>query len=412
MLYHLYEMQRIAWAPVELAARTTRLYGDMLKALGGGEFARPLEAVSDLVERSTRRHRLTGFDIDHVAVGRRRVPVREEVVTIRPFCTLRRFVREDAPADPRRVLLAAPMSGHFAALLRETVLALVADFEVFVTDWADARQVPLAAGSFDLDENIAYLLRFLRDLGPATSVVAVSQSTVPALAATALIAAEEPAASPPALVLIAGPIDIGANPTPANEAVLARSADWYERTVVATVPWPHPGFLRRVLPGFVLLSAYTSLHLDRHVDAHYRYFLHLVRGDGEKADAHRRFYDRFLSVMDLPAELYLQSLETVFRETALARGTMAWRGVPVRPAAIRGTALMTVEGGHDDVSAPGQTAAAHRITPAIPDARRAHHLEAGVGHFGVFHGRRWQRSIYPRVRDFIRRHGDSTARSG
>ena len=404
MLYHLYEMQRAVWAPVELAAQTTRLYGDILKALGGGEVARSFEAVSDLVERATRRHRMTGFDIDHVTVGRRRVPVVEEVVAVRPFCALRRFVREDAPAERRKVLLAAPISGHFAALLRDTVAALVRDFEVHVTDWADARQVPVAAGTFDLDDNIAYLLEFLRRLGPETAVVAVSQSTVPVLAAVSLIAAEAPSETPPAVVLMAGPVDIRANPTAANEAVLARSADWYERTVVATVPWPHPGFMRRVLPGFVLLSAYTSLHLDRHVDAHYRYFLDLVRGDGDKAEDHRRFYDRFLSVMDLPAEFYLQSLETVFRETALARGTMTWRGHPVTPGAIRATALMTVEGGRDDVSAPGQTAAAQALVAAIPDSRRAHHLEDGVGHFGVFHGRRWERSIYPRVRDFLRRH--------
>jgi len=404
VIYHLYELHRAALAPVALAAFGARqFYGGMPLPLAGTDLGRALEAMCHLVERGARRYRDMAFDIDHTTIGGRRVAVREVVVQEKSFCALRRFERETGRADPK-VLLVAPLSGHFPALLRETVAGLLPDHDVYVTDWIDARQVPVAVGAFGLEENIAYLLDFIRLLGPDLHVIGISQSAVPALCATALLAADGDGAAPRSLTLMAGPIDIGANPSRANKVVLTHAPDWYERTLIATVPLPYPAFMRRVLPGFVLLTAFTSMHLDRHLDAHFTYFQNLVRGDGESAEAHRRFYDRYLSVMDLTAEFFLDTVKTVFRDTALARGTMAWRGRPVEPRAIRETALLTVEGGRDDVAAPGQTYAAHALCPEVRSGARDHLLVEGVGHFGTFHGRRWRGTIRPRIRGFIRDH--------
>jgi poly(3-hydroxybutyrate) depolymerase len=304
------------------------------------------------------------------------------------------------------------MSGHHATLLRGTVEALLPEHDVYITDWLDARRIPLSRGKFDLDDYIAYVIEFLQVLGPETHVLAVCQPTVPVLAAVSLMAQADDPNQPRSMVLMGGPIDAEAAPTAVTKLAKGRPLSWFERTVVSQVPVYYPGALRRVYPGFVQLTGFMSMNLDRHVGEHLRLFEHLVQGDGESAGAHRRFYDEYLSVMDLPAEFYLQTVSTVFQHCALPNGTMRWRGEPVDPSAIRRTALMTVEGEMDDISAPGQTRAAHRLVSNLPEEMQADHMQPGVGHYGIFNGRRWRGEIQPAIAAFVRkqaRHANENA---
>jgi poly(3-hydroxybutyrate) depolymerase len=403
MIYQLYELQRAAWAPLRLAAEATRLVSDLVTApLGEPGLGRAMRAACELVERTTRHHRQIAFAIDAVTIDGRSIPVEERVVEQRPFCTLRHFARATPRKDDPRVLVVAPLSGHFSALLNDAVQTLLESHDVHVTDWHDARDVPLDAGRFDLDGYVDYLLDFLRRLGPALHVVAFSQSTVPTLAAAALLAAAQDPAEPRSITLVAGPLDTRVNPTAAQRFAASQPRAFYETAMIAPVPPGYAGAGRRVLPGFLQLAGYISHNLDRHVDAHWDFFGRLIAGDEAGAEAHRRFYDRFLSVLDLTGEFFLDTLESVFRRHDLACGTMTWRGVPVETRALARPALFTVEGGLDDVSAPGQTRVAHALCPGIPAARRAHHLEPEAGHLGLFYGRRWRQDIAPRIRDFIR----------
>ena len=299
------------------------------------------------------------------------------------------------------MLVVAPLSGHFATLLRDTARGLLAEHDVYITDWQDARQVPAGRGPFTLDDYIDTLLDFLERLGPDVHLVAVCQPSVPALAATALLAAAGKD-TPRSLVLMGGPIDTRVGVTKVNEFAGSHSRRWFERMLIQTVPPPYPGFGRRVYPGFMQLSGFMGMNLDRHVGAHLRMFEHLVAGDGESAEAHRRFYDEYLAVMDMPAEYFLETVERVFQEHHLPRGLFTHRDAPVDTAAIRDTALMTVEGERDDISGVGQTEAAHRLCPNVQAERRRHRLQAGVGHYGIFNGRRWRKEILPDVADFIR----------
>ncbi len=402
MLYQLHEMQHLAWVPARAAAEATlQIFRNPLVPIAYTTYGRTVAAACEVFERVTRRRGKPSFGLDTTVVGEREVAVREEVVLQRPFCELVHFRRDVASDDPR-VLVVAPLSGHFATLLRDTVRGLLPDHDVYITDWIDAREVPLREGAFDLDDYIDYVIQFLRLLGPDTHVIAVCQPAVPVLAAVALMAAAGDPAQPRSMTLMGGPIDTRRNPTKVNALAKTRSIGWFERTVVHTVPAGYPGIMRRVYPGFIQLTGFMSMNLDRHVGAHLQLFEHLIRGDGESAATHRRFYDEYLSVMDLPAEYYLQTVETVFQQHALPRGTMVSRGERVEPAAITRTALMTVEGELDDISGVGQTRAAHDLCPGIPDERRRHWLQKGVGHYGIFNGRRWRNEILPRIREFIR----------
>ncbi len=324
----------------------------------------------------------------------------ETIELDQPFVRLLRF---QAPgATGRRVLLVAPMSGHHATLLRGTVQDMVdTGLEVFVTDWRDARIVPLLYGDFDLSSYVETVISFLRHLGPDTHVVAVCQPAPAVVAAVSLLAARNDPAQPRSMTLMGGPVDTRAAPTAVTRLAEQHSIGWFERHVVATVPPWHPGAFRRVYPGFLQLAAFMSMNPDRHVEAHRRMFDHLVRGDDDSAVSHRRFYDEYLAVMDVPASYYLQTVETFFQKHDLAEGRMRVRGEPVTPAAIERTGLMTVEGELDDISAPGQTIAAQDMCRAIPADRRAQYLQPGVGHYGIFNGRKWRGEILPRIKAFI-----------
>jgi len=304
------------------------------------------------------------------------------------------------------VLVVAPLSGHHATLVRETLRTLLPDHDLYVTDWVDARLVPVSAGAFDLDDYIALVQRFLRLLGPEVHVLSVCQPAVAVLSAISLLAEDEPAAQPRTLVLMAGPVDTRVNPTEVNLASQKQPLEWFERWALSRVPASEPGAGRRVCPGYVQLNGFMSLNADKHLSAHWKLFRDVFHGDDESAEVHRRFYDEYLAVMDLPAEYYLQTVRSVFQEHALARGTMTFRGVHlVRPEAIRRTALLTVEGEKDDITGLGQTLAAHALCTGIPAERKEHYQQPGVGHYGVFAGRRWQHEVAPRIRAFFRRHG-------
>ncbi|MHA1114412.1 MAG: polyhydroxyalkanoate depolymerase, partial [Alphaproteobacteria bacterium] len=366
MLYHLYELTHAAITPLRAAATLGKgLLDNPLNPAGYTVAGRATAAALEIFERTTRRYGRPGFDIDHVTVGGRRRAVREEVVHAPPFCELRRFTLDDAPQHedgPRpRLLVVAPMSGHFATLLRGTVAAMLRDCDVYVTDWADARTVPASAGDFDLDDYIDYVADFLRFIGPGTHVMAVCQPGPAVLAATALMADDDDPCRPRSMTLMGSPIDPRRSPTAPNRLAMSRPLDWFERNVIVNVPFPHPGFGRRVYPGFLQLTGFMTMNLDRHIGAHVDLYRDLVRGDGDSAGAHRKFYDEYLSVMDLTAAFYLQTMEVVFQKAALARGEMVHRGRRVDPAAIRDVALMTVEGEKDDISGIGQTQAAHDL---------------------------------------------------
>jgi poly(3-hydroxybutyrate) depolymerase len=404
-MYWLYEVGQAALNPARAVADATKLlYRNPINPLSHTVFGKSVAAAAELFERSTRRYTQPEWRIDHADVGGVAVPVEIEIVWERPFCRLLHFRRvfTQPPRRPQpRVLIVAPMSGHFATLLRGTVQTFLSGHDVYVTEWVDARMVPLAAGPFDLDDYIDYVIAMLRLLGSDTHVVAVCQPSVPVLAAVSLMEAAGESSVPRSMVLMGGPIDTRNNPTVVNNLAEKRGVDWFRRHVITKVPFPHPGVMRDVYPGFLQLHGFVSMNLDRHLKAHRELFVHLVRGDGDSAQKHREFYDEYLAVMDLAAEFYLQTVESVFVRHDLPNGAMYHRGEHVDPAAIRRVALMTVEGEHDDISGVGQTEAAHRLCVNIPADRKVHYLARDVGHYGVFNGSRFRADIAPRIADFI-----------
>lgn len=404
MLYHLYDLQHLWLQPVRFAAEATNaMFSHPYAPLSYTRLGRSIAAASELVERTTRRFSKPEFGLATTEIDGENVEVTEQVALDLPFCTLTHFKRNIDRNDPK-VLLVAPLSGHFATLLRGTVEALLPHHEVFITEWKDAKTVPLARGRFDLDEFIAYIRQFIEHLSPNLHVIAVCQPVVPVMAAVSLLAEDDSPHQPLTLTLMGGPIDAGAAATVPTELASSKPLSWFERNVIATVPVYYPGGLRRVYPGFIQLTGFMSMNIDRHVGEHFKLFQHLVRGDGDSADGHRKFYDEYLAVMDLTAEFYLQTITTVFQRRALAAGEMTWRGRPVRPSAIRNTALFTIEGELDDISAPGQTIAAHALCSGIPPQKHFNHLQASCGHYGIFNGRKWREQIMPRIRDFLRAH--------
>ncbi len=345
-------------------------------------------------------HQRPPFGIPTVTLGNQSIAVIEEAADDTPFGTLLHFRKDSAVRQPR-VLLVAPMSGHFATLLRGTVEVMLPEHDVYITDWKNARDIPLSDGRFGLDEFIDHLIRWLGVMGAGSHIVAVCQPAVPALAAAAVMAEVGDAAQPRSITLMAGPIDTRVNPTRVNELAASQSIEWFERNLISAVPWRYPGAFRHVYPGFVQLSAFMSMHLDRHINAHFNQMRSLVGGDEASAEAHRKFYDEYGAVMDLPAEFYLETVRRVFQEHDLPRGAMTWHGRIVRPEAIRRTGLLTVEGERDDICAIGQTMAALDLCNRIPVNLKQNHVQTGVGHYGVFSGRRWAREVYPRVREMI-----------
>jgi len=409
MFYQLYELNHAAMAPFRAAADVMRLaYANPLNPWSQTPFGRTIAASLEMFERTTRRYGKPEFGLNETVVGDKTVKVREEIVWSRAFCNLLHFSRNlpAAHRDPR-ILIVAPMSGHYATLLRGTVEALLPSADIYITDWIDARMVPMTEGTFDFDDYVDYVIEMLHFLGPDTHVIAVCQPSVPVLAAAAVMEEANDPLSPASMTLMGGPIDTRINPTAVNKLAKDKPLEWFADNVIMNVPWPQPGFMRPVYPGFLQLSGFMSMNLDRHVIAHKEFFMHLVKNDGEP-EKHRDFYDEYLAVMDLTAEFYLQTVDQVFIKHALPKGELVHRGKLVDPAAIRNVALLTVEGENDDISGVGQTKAAQTICTNIPDNMRMHYLQPDVGHYGVFNGSRFRREIAPRIVSFVNEHSRSS----
>ncbi|MEQ1941060.1 polyhydroxyalkanoate depolymerase [Mesorhizobium sp. VNQ89] len=408
MFYQLYELNHAAMQPLRAYADVVKLfYSNPLNPASHTPFGRSIAATAELFERTTRRYAKPDFGLKETTVDWKKVAVTEKIVWSRPFCPLIHFER-DLPAgrkpDPK-LLIVAPMSGHYATLLRGTVEAMLPHAEVYITDWVDARMVPVGAGRFDLDDYIDYVIDMFHELGPDTHVMGVCQPSVPVLAAVALMEARNDPFAPATMTLMGGPVDTRRNPTAVNILAKQKGLGWFRDNVIMQVPWPEPGFGRDVYPGFLQLSGFMGMNLDRHITAHKDFFLHLIKNDGDSAEKHRDFYDEYLAVMDLTAEFYLQTVETVFIRHALPKGEMTHRGTPLDPKAIRNVALLTIEGENDDISGLGQTQAAHDLCANIPDDMRVHYMQPAVGHYGVFNGSRFRAEIAPRIVDFISSYG-------
>ncbi|HRO11443.1 polyhydroxyalkanoate depolymerase [Amaricoccus sp.] len=409
MLYHAYEMTHVAFSPMRAAARVGReVMRNPLNPMASTYSSRALSAALEMFINATRRYAKPMFGIEEVEVDGVATPISEQVVWSAPFCNLLHFQRGSTAAlrrnDPK-VLVIAPMSGHFATLLRGTVRDLLPNHEVYITDWTDARDVSLAFGEFDLDDYTDYLIAMIEHLsqdGERIAVMAVCQPGIPAMVASALMSMQGNSRRPASLVLMGSPMDVARNPKQPNELAQQRSLAWFENNVVVLVPWPKPGYSRRVYPGFLQLTGFLSMNLNRHVDAHVEQFRKLVQGDGDGAEQHRAFYDEYLAVMDLTADFYLQTIDRVFQRRLLANGAYRYRGMPIDTAAVGDIALMTIEGEKDDITGLGQTEAAHDMVPNLPDHRRVRFVAEGVGHYGVFNGSRWRTAIEPQVREFIR----------
>jgi poly(3-hydroxybutyrate) depolymerase len=403
MLYQIYDWQRSALEPWRMFAQTANeLYGHPDSPLSYLPGSRNVAAAFDLMTRLTQRYERPPFGIDSVRVGSRDHAVREVFEAVKPFCRLLHFVKDGAPRQPK-VLVFAPLSGHHSTLLRDTVRTMLPDHDVWITDWIDAREIPITQGPFHFDDYVRYVREFVAHVGPECHAISVCQPTVPVLAGVSLMAAaKEPI--PRSLTMMGGPIDSRRSPTAVNTFATKRPLSWFEAKVIQRVPMRYPGFMRRVYPGFLQFAGFVAMNPDRHMESHVQYYQHLVAGDGDSAEAHRRFYDEYNAVMDLPAEYYLETVERVFQKHLLPQGKLTVAGERVRPEAIKGTALFTIEGELDDISGNGQTEAAQSLCKGIPERDKQHFLAKGVGHYGIFSGRKYREMIYPRIRDFIARH--------
>ena len=399
--YAAYQLQRDLLAPFQVAADlTARMSREFFPTLADHQAGRFFLAANEMVARSHLTHVRPGFGIDSIEIEGVEVPVKEEAVLTTPFGTLVHFAK-DHPDPKPTVLVVAALAGHFSTLLRSTVRALLPDHDVYITDWHNAREVPIAAGPFGFDDYVDLLMRFFVELGQRTHVVAVCQPCPATLAATAVMAESGDPATPRSLTLMAGPIDCRVSPTAVNELAVAQPLRWFEDNLITSVPWRFAGRGRLVYPGFLQVGAFMSMNVGRHVDQHLALFHELVAGDEERAETIKAFYDEYFAVLDLPAEFYLETVDRVFQRFLLPRGQLEHRGRRVDLSAITDTALFTVEGGLDDICGVGQTLAAQDLCPRIPDGKRGHHVQAGVGHYGVFSGSAWEGQISPMVRDFI-----------
>ncbi len=414
MLYHAYEMTHAAVSPMRAAAQLGR---DMAKSpfnpFSTFYPARASAAAFEMFISATRRYGKPEFGITSCLVDGVSTPVVQETMLALPFCNLIRFRRASDAAirrnDPK-VLMISPMSGHYATLLRGTVAAMLPEHDVYITDWLDAREVPASAGDFDLDDFTDYLVQFCKFLaedGVRTHVMAVCQPGVPMMAAAALLAQDSDPARPASITLMGSPIDTSSNPKKPNELATSRNLSWFENSVIVNVPWPNKGFMRRVYPGFLQLTGFMTMNLDRHFDAHVEHYKDLIKGDGDSADAHREFYDEYMSVMDLTAEFYLQTIERVFQQRGLATKTYKYRDQLIDLAKIIDIPVLSIEGERDDITGLGQTQAVHDLLTNLPKTSQKHFTAKGVGHYGVFNGSKWRSMIQPKIAEFIRSHNIS-----
>lgn len=407
-LYSLHEMQYASIAPLRMMTQATRqLHSLPFSPLSYTHFGRGVAAACEVMERVTHRYAKPDFGISHTLVNGKRVNIVEEVVEEKSFCRLLHFKKQSKHQQPT-LLIVAPMSGHHATLLRGTVEALLPTCDVYITDWLDARHVSVDAGDFRLEDYAAYVVEFVRTLGDNVHLMAVCQPSVPVMIASAVMNEAKDPCAPRSMTLIGGPIDTRINPTQVNLHAQKHSMHWFETHVITRVPFNYTGFMRRVYPGFLQLSSFISLNLDRHVNAHTDLFKHLVQGDGESAAAHRKFYDEYLSVADLPGEFYLDCIDQVFQRHLLPRGLMEFDGRPVDLGAITKTALLSLEGELDDISGVGQTEAAHALCRNLPAAKHTHYMQKGVGHYGIFNGRKFREHVVPVIDSFLRKHDRNT----
>lgn len=409
MLYHLHELKKAALLPAHT-------WSEMMEAWTGGipddinPYGRLLSASSKIVERSTRVFTKPEFGIKEIERDGETLTINEVNVMVKAFCKLKYFQRIRGSKletfnDPK-VLIVAPLSGHFATLLRDTTKAMMPHHEVYITDWIDASQVPLKEGIFNLQNYIDYLLDFIRYLGPNLHIIAVCQPSVPVMCATSLLAEYNEPCQPRSMTLMGGPIDTRINPGKVNEFAAEHSLGWFKDNLIVKVPKYRAGADRLVCPGFLMLTGFMSLNIERHKEAGFKLFEHLIRGDQEEAEAHKRFYDEYRSVLDMPGEYYLDSINAAFKVYSLPRGLFTWRGYLISPHKIKNTALFTVEGELDDISCPGQTLAAHDLCSSIPSSMKFQHVQEGVGHYGIFNGRRWRQIIQPKIAAMIREFND------
>ena len=405
MLYTAYELQR-SWlnAASTWASIGAEMLGNPALPFGYGAGGTVMASALEVFAHASASYGKPAFGIDSVEVDGASHPVTEAIVLHKPFGNLLRFTHAGLPADAPRLLIVVPMSGHFATLLRGTVARMLERCEVFVTDWADAKMVPLAAGEFDLDDYIDYLIEFFEHIGPGAHALAVCQPSVPTLAATALMGAAKHPCRPLTLTMMGGPIDTRKAPTSVNDLAMQRPIEWFRHTVIATVPLQYPGAGRRVYPGFLQLAGFMSMNLGNHMLSHYHMFKHLVDGDGESADATKAFYDEYRAVCDLNAAYYLQTVEEVFQKHSLPKGEFVHRGRRIDLGQIRDTALLAVEGERDDISGIGQTRAALHLATGLPEAKKHYHLAPEVGHYGIFNGSKWREQIAPVLEQWIARH--------
>jgi poly(3-hydroxybutyrate) depolymerase len=402
-LYSLHEMQYAAITPLNFFANVSKAFHrHPLSPLAYTDFGRHMAAAAEVIERVTHRYGKPDFGITHTKIDGKNVGVLQETIDEQAFCELIHFKKDMAKQQPK-LLLVAPMSGHHATLLRGTVEALLPFLDVYITDWIDARNVSVSAGEFHLEDYIEHTIEYAKILGPDVHMLAVCQPSVPVMIAAAVM--NERGEKPPlSMTLIGGPIDARVNPTKVNKLSMEKPMEWFETNMITRVPFNYPGFMRRVYPGFMQLTSFMALNLDRHIQAHADLFKHLIEGDGDSAAAHRKFYDEYLSVSDLPAEFYLDCIEQVFQKFLLPKGEFRYQGELVKPQAITKTALLTLEGELDDISGVGQTEAAQHLCTGLPDKMRHHHMQKGVGHYGIFNGRKFREHVVPIIVDFIHKH--------
>ncbi len=402
MLYHGYQLLSDVLEPSRAMARMA------LQLRDGGWIADPdspwtrrLLALADGYTLSAITHEAPPFQIDSVDCGNARVAVVEEVALSLPFGRLLHFSKPDVETPQPKMLVVAPLSGHYATLLRHTVQVLLRDHDVYVTDWANARDVPLAAGCFGVDEYVDYVIRFIQELGPRSHVLAVCQPCVPVLGAVAVMAGRRDPLQPRSMTLMGGPVDVREAPTSVNHLATSKPMSWFEGNLISTVPWRHAGAGRKVYPGFLQLTAFMSMNMGRHFQQFRKFYQQLADGEKGEAARIRDFYQEYMAVLDLTAEFYLETVDQIFQKATLARGEMTHHGVPVDPGAIRSTALLTVEGERDDICGVGQTAASHRLCSSLRPHLKRHHLQPGVGHYGIFSGSKWEKQVYPQVRSLV-----------
>ncbi|MEO1544536.1 MAG: polyhydroxyalkanoate depolymerase [Pseudomonadota bacterium] len=406
MRYHAYEFAHAVLSPMRMIAQSINVQLNApFNPWSYTPLAKSYSAAFEVFDGLTRRYGKPDWDIEETSLHGLKVPISIENVVEKNFCNLQRFKRDESVVGKRddpKVLIVAPMSGHYATLLRGTVKAMIQEHDVYVTDWIDCRDVPVTDGGFDLDDFIDYLIEFIQYIGPNTHVMAVCQPAVPALAAAAVMARRDDDCQPLSLTLMGGPIDTRRNPTVVNDLAQKKSIEWFEQNVISLVPFPNPGFMRRVYPGFMQLTGFMTMNLERHTKAHMDLFNNLVKGDCDSVNAHNKFYEEYLSVMDLPCEFYLQTVEEVFQRHSLPDGVMTHRNEIVDCSLITKTGLLTVEGERDDICGLGQTEAAQDLCTNVPLDERYHYVQPGVGHYGVFNGTRFRTEIQPRIREFIR----------